>query len=244
MLGMTVRLVSSSFGMTEGEKSLPLTLVDRFHPHLRDEQQDAINSGHLRKLEEIELLEPEQLRPLALLSLLLLVIGALFFGILNYAAYTMQTHSTPGINGGRSLLLWIGINIVGYILILPIHELIHAGAFLLWGGKPYFGAKLPYALYCGAKNQLFRRNQYFVVGLAPLVVITLAGIIFTLLSPTLASFTLFATVGNVSGAAGDVWVVRRLARRPRSILVEDTEAGYRAWELTESSSQDFDKPYS
>jgi hypothetical protein len=216
---------------------LPLTLIDRFHPHLRDEQQEAINTGHIRKLDEIELLEPEQLRPLALLSLLLLVIGAIFFGFLNYAAYTLQTHSTPVIKGGEGLLLWIGINIIGYILILPIHELIHAAAFLLWGGKPYFGAKLPYALYCGAKNQLFRRNQYFVVGLAPLVVITLAGIIFTLLSPALASYTLFATVGNVSGAAGDVWVVRRLSRRPHSILVEDTEAGYRAWELDLLSSR-------
>lgn len=218
---------------------MPLTLIDRFRPQLRDEQQEAINAGHIRKLEEIELLEPEQLRPLALLSLLLLVIGALFFGLLNYVAYTVQTHSAPGIKGGGSLLLWIGINIVGYILILPIHELIHAAAFLLWGGKPYFGTKLPYALYCGAKNQLFRRNQYFVVGLAPLVVITLAGILFTLLSPALASYTLFATIGNVSGAAGDVWVVRRLLRRSRSIFVEDTEAGYRAWEITGVSPQDF-----
>ena len=217
---------------------MPLTLIDRFHPHLRDEQQEAINTGHIRKLEEIELLEPEQLRPLALLSLLMLLIGAIFFGLLNYVAYTLQAHSTPGIKGGWSLLLWILINIIGYILILPIHELIHAAAFVLWGGKPYFGAKLPYALYCGAKNQLFHRNQYFVVGLAPLVVITLAGIIFTLISPLLASYTLFATIGNISGAAGDVWVVRRLLRRPRSILVEDTQSGYRAWELVESSSLD------
>ncbi len=222
---------------------LPLTLIDRFHPHLRDEQQEAINTGHIRKLEAIELLDPEQLRPLALLSLLMLVIGAIFFGLLNYAAYTLQTHSTPGFKGGGNPLLWIGINIIGYILILPIHELIHAAAFALWGGKPYFGTKLPYALYCGAKNQLFHRNQYLVVGLAPLVVITLAGIIFTLISPALASYTLFATVGNVSGAAGDVWTVRKLLRRSRSILVEDTEAGYRAWELTDPTSQDFVKPW-
>jgi Putative zincin peptidase len=223
--------------------TLPLTLIDRFHPHLRDEQQEAINTGDIRKLEEIELLDPEQLRPLALLSLLLLVIGAIFFGFLNYAAYTLQTHSTPGFRGGGNLLLWIVINIIGYILILPIHELVHAAAFVLWGGKPYFGTKLPYALYCGAKNQLFHRNQYLVVGLAPLVVITLAGIILTLISPALASYTIFATVGNVSGAAGDVWVVRKLLRRTRSILVEDTESGYRAWELTDPSSQDFVKPW-
>ena len=205
------------------------------------EQQEAINNGHIRKLEEIELLEPEQLRPLALLSLLLLVIGAIFFGLLNYISYTQQAHSTTSINGFKGLLLWIGINIIGYILILPIHELIHAAAFVLWGGKPYFGAKLPYALYCGAKNQLFHRNQYFVVGLAPLIVITLAGMIFILISPVLAFYTLFALIGNFSGAAGDIWVVRKLLRRPRSILVEDTESGYRAWELTEPSPHDSDE---
>ena len=55
----------------------------------------------------------------------------------------------------------------------------------------------------GAKGQLFQRNQYLVVGLAPLVVITLAGISFTLASPALASYTIFATAGNISGSAGD-----------------------------------------
>ncbi len=213
----------------------PLTLIDRFHHHQRDEQQEAINNGHLRKLEEIELLEPAQMRPLALLSLLLLVIGAIFFVLLNIASYIQHTHSTPGINNLTTLLLWILINIIGYLLILPIHELIHAAAFILLGGKPYFGAKLPYALYCGARNQLFRRNQYFVVGLAPLVVINLAGIILLFLTPTISSYTLFALIGNFSGAAGDIWVVRRLLKRPPSILVEDTESGYRAWELTEPS---------
>ena len=210
-------------------KIMALTLIDRFHPRTRNGQQEAINAGHLRKLEEIELLQPEQLRPLALLSLLLLLVGGVFFGLFTFAAYTRQTHA--GIGGG-GLLLWLVINIVGYILILPLHEVIHAAAFTLWGGKPYFGAKLPYALYCGAKDQLFHRNQYLVVGLAPLVVITLAGIIFTLVSPALASYTIFATVGNISGAAGDIWSVRRLLRLPDSILVEDTEAGYRAWQLT------------
>jgi Putative zincin peptidase len=211
---------------------LPLTLIDHFQPHQRHEQQEAINNGHIRKLEEVELLEPAQLRPLALLSLLLLLIGIIFFGLLNYISYTLEAHTATPANGISNLLIWILINVIGYILILPIHELIHAAAFVLWGGKPYFGAKLPYALYCGARNQLFRRNQYLVVGLAPMVVITLAGIILILLSPVLASYTLFALIGNFSGAAGDIWTVSRLLRRSPSILVEDTESGYRAWELT------------
>jgi len=95
-------------------KPMSLTLIDRFHPRMRNEQQEAINAGHLRKLEEIELLEPEQLRPLALLSLLLLLIGGVFFGLLTFAAYTRQPHT--GITGGWGWLLWVVINIVGYIL--------------------------------------------------------------------------------------------------------------------------------
>ena len=211
---------------------MPLILIDRFHPYLRREQQAAINAGQLRKLDELALLEPEQLLPLARLSLLMLVAGSLFFGVLNISAYLLQTHVASGRITGWGLITWIVINIAGYLLILPLHELLHGAAFAFWGGKPYYGAKLPFALYCSAKNQLFRRNQYIVMGLAPLVVITLAGIIFTLLSPALAAYTIFATAGNFSGAAGDVWTVMRLLRQPGHALIEDTETGFRTWEIT------------
>jgi hypothetical protein len=210
---------------------MSLTIIDRFHPRLVREEQKAVDAGQLRKREELELLEPEQLRPLARLSLQMLAIGAVFFVVLNYAAYFWQRHTLALHFTGWGVLLWLVINVVGYFLILPIHELVHALAFILWGGKPYFGTKLPLALYCGAKNQLFHRNQYLVVGLAPLVVLTIAGVIFTLLNPVLASYTLFASLGNVSGAAGDVWTVARLLRHPKSTLVEDTAAGYRVWEV-------------
>src|SRR5712692_3677190 len=210
---------------------MSFTLIDRFQPGLRREQQAAIDAGQLRKRDELALLEPEQLRPLALLSLLMLLVGGIFFGVLNILAYFWQTHTTSGHLAGWGLIVWIAINIVSYLVILPIHEAIHGVAFAFWGGKPYYGAKLPLALYCGAKDQLFRRNQYLVVGLAPLMVITLAAIIFTLLSPALASYIIFATVGNVSGAPGDVWVGARLLRLPGTALVETRETGYRAWEI-------------
>ena len=211
---------------------MALLLVDRFQPRLRVEQQAAIDAGHVRKVEELALLEQEQLLPLARLSLQLLLAGAVFFGLLNYGAFALRYRTfNPGITGG-GLLLWLVISVVGYFLMLPLHEALHGAAFLLWGGKPYFGAKLPYALYCGAKEQLFRRNQYVVVGLAPLVVITLAGIVVTFIAPVAAAYILAMTVGNVSGAAGDIWSVARMLRRPATTLVEDTESGYRMWEVT------------
>ena len=214
---------------------MSLTLIDRFQPRLRAGQQAAIDAGQLRKVEEMALLEKEQLLPLARLSLQLLLLGAVFFGLLNYIAFVLRYHTfNPGITGG-GLLLWLVISVVGYCLMLPLHELLHGAAFLLWGGKPYFGAKLPYALYCGAKNQLFRRNQYVVVGLAPLVIITLAGIVLTFIAPVVAAYTLAVTVGNVSGASGDAWSVARMLRLPDTTLVEDTESGYRVWEVVENA---------
>ncbi len=211
---------------------MALELIDRFHPRLLREQQAMIEAGHLRKRDELELLEePQQLRRVALLSLLLLVIGGIFFIVLNIIAYATQTHTTSGNIGVVAIFFGLFINVVAYVLVLFLHEGIHGLVFAFWGGRPYFGAKLPLALFCGAKNQIFRRNQYLVVGLAPLVIITVAGIIFTLLSPTLAVYTLFGTIGNFSGAAGDLWVAQRLLGQPRDVLVEDTEAGYRVWEI-------------
>ena len=211
---------------------MSLTLIDRFHPRLRRSQQAAIEAGQLRIRDELALLEGEQLRPLALLSLLMLIIGALFFVALTIVSILARGHGLQINAGIGGILLWLLVNVIAYIVVLPLHEVVHGLAFTLWGGKPYFGTKLPLALYCGAKNQLFHRDHYLVVGLAPLVLITLAGIIFTLLAPSAASYTLFATIGNISGAAGDLMVTLRLLRQPRSILVEDTETGYRSWEIT------------
>jgi Putative zincin peptidase len=207
-----------------------MKIIDRYHPQLRREQQVAIDAGHVEKRDELALLEAEQLLPLARLSLLLLLVGGIFFAGLDLLIFVWQRHTLPTLTWGEGAL-WLGLNILGYIIILPIHEAIHGLAFAFWGGRPHFGTKLPLALYCGAKDQIFRRNQYLVVGLAPLIVITIACIVLTVFSPVLAAYTLLASAGNCSGAAGDVWVAVRLWRLPKHVLVEDTETGYRVWEV-------------
>lgn len=209
-----------------------MLVVDRYHPRLRRELQSAVDAGHIEKCSELALLEPDQLRPLAQLSLQLLVIGIMLFVVLDLVAYFWQVHVLFKGLTWASVALWLGINIIGYFIILPIHEAIHGLTILFWGGRPHFGAKLPLALFCGAKQQLFPRNQYLAIALAPLVVISIAGIILTLLAPGLATYTLFAITGNFSGAAGDLVVVRKLCHLPRKVLVEDTETGYCAWKTT------------
>lgn len=210
---------------------MSLIYRDRFHPAERRQLQTVIEAGGLQMCDELALFEPEQLRPLALLSLLLFFVGGLFFIALCVLAYTWHAGVISLKLSFWGVLAWIGINLVAYLIILPIHELLHGLVFFAFGGRPYFGARLPLALYCGARNQLFRRNAYLLVGLAPLVVITVLGIVFTCLAPVAASYILLATVGNVSGAAGDILVAWRLRHLSPHVLVEDTDTGYRAWNI-------------
>ena len=70
-----------------------------------------------------------------------------------------------------------------------------------------------------------------MAGLAPLVVITLVGMIVIAWVPGIAAYLWFALAGNISGAAGDVMAAKRLQRLPKETVVEDTETGYIAWSI-------------
>jgi len=210
---------------------MPLTVVDRFHPRRRAVLQEAVEAGRLRQIDEMALLEAEQIVPLARFSLQLLLVGGIFFIVLNLAAYIWRTGQHGASLSLGLVALWTGLNVLGYILVLPFHEFLHGVAISLLGGRPHYGAKLPFALYCGAKDQIFSSKNYRLIALAPFVVISLAGIVLTLLAPTIAPYFLFALVGNISGAAGDIWMAQRLSTLPPDTLIEDLETGYRAWEV-------------
>jgi hypothetical protein len=210
---------------------MALQVIDRFHAQWRRAQQQALDEGRIQQECELELLTPERMNRLAVWGLFLFVIGAVFFIGLNIAMYLLHTHHTSGTISGWPLIFWLVINILGSMLILGIHEFVHGLAFMLWGGKPYYGARLPFALYCSAHGQLFPRNYYIVVGLAPFVIITLLAILFTIIAPILASYGLLAWISNFSGAVGDLMAVRWLLHQPRDVLVEDTETGCRVWAM-------------
>lgn len=210
---------------------MSLLVVDRFHSSWRRQRQARADAQHLHAIETLALLEGETLRPLALLSLWLFVGSALVFAGLDLVAYYWHYQAWLAPLSFWGILVWIICNALGYCIILPIHELIHGLCILFWGGRPHFGARLPLVLYCGARAQLFRRAHYLVVALAPLCVLTLLGIVVTLLSPGFAAYLLLAFVGNFSGAAGDLLVAWRVARLPAGSLIEDTETGYTAWDI-------------
>jgi hypothetical protein len=138
-------------------------------------------------------------------------------------------------SGTLTVNLWsiLGI-ILAYILVLTLHEVVHGVFFWgITGEQPYYGLKAAYA-FAAAPGWYIPRNPYLVVGLAPLVVITLLGLlILSFLPGTLLLPWLFAMTANASGAIGDIYVVGWLLMRPSSNLVNDHGDGMKVFGLIE-----------
>lgn len=217
------------------ETTRTLRLVARFSPRaLRARHEAAIRAGQMRVIARLELLAPERIQHLARQSLTLLAGSALGFLALDTLARAVQ--HVPAPSAGASLAgvaALIGANILAYIAVLPLHEAAHAAVILSLGGRPTFGLQLPFAAYCTAPNQLFTRNGYIAVALAPLVILTAAGIILTWLAPNLALYLLLGFTGNVAGAVGDLAAVAALRRLPTDALIEDTATGFTTYATTQ-----------
>ena len=209
----------------------PARVAHCFQPRRQHLAQQALDEGKVRQLLAWDALAPERLRELASFSLTLFLAGIALFVGLNFLLYRLETSQTHGSVSWGQILLLVGTNVLAYLLVLPLHEGAHALVFALLGGRPTFGARLPLALYCGAPNQLFTRTSYLAVGLAPLVLISLAGIALIVLAPTVAPYLQLGLIGNFSGAAGDLWAARILLRQPPTALVQDTATGFEVYEL-------------
>ncbi len=212
-------------------KPLPLRVAHCFQPRRRRLAQRAVDAGQVQRLLAWDALAPEHLRELAQLSLSLLLGGIALFVGLNLLVYRLETGKTSGSVSWPLIFLLVATNLLAYILVLALHEGVHGLMFALFGGRPTFGTRLPFALYCGAPNQLFTRNAYLAVGLAPLVLISLAGIALIILAPGLAPYVQLGLIGNFSGAAGDGWAAQVLLRQPPTALVQDTATGFEIYTL-------------
>ena len=194
--------------------------------------EEAARSGRLREIARTDLLAPEALPRLAGQSLLLLLASGAAFGVLNAIARSAGQGGPllPSVSPQVRAAVIVGANVVAYVAILPIHEAIHAAVILALGGRPIFGLRLPLAAYTTAPGQLFTRDGYRVIALAPLVALTAAGVVLTWLAPNRGVLLLFGFAGNVAGAVGDLAAVSQLRGLPQSALIEDTATGFVAYE--------------
>jgi hypothetical protein len=157
-----------------------------------------------------------------------LVLLAAGYGLL-YAMVSMRPDSSlaktisVGIrSGGDAAIFIVGIIVIMAAVII-LHEATHGLFFwMLTGDKPLFGFKGVYA-YAAAPRWFIPRPQYALIGLAPLLLLTLLGLALTPILPDTFLLPVFAfMLLNASGAAGDILVVAWLFTRRRGVLARDS----------------------
>jgi hypothetical protein len=127
--------------------------------------------------------------------------------------------AVSGLNGGWQLVLAI-ILLTGLMIVL--HEAVHGIFFYAYTrSMPKFAFRGVYA-FAAAPGWYLPKAQYLVVALAPLVLLSLLGLVLMAVIPA-AGFLglLFFLVTNASGAVGDLWVAVWLLRQPRDCYAND-----------------------
>ncbi len=124
----------------------------------------------------------------------------------------------------------IGAVLLGVLLAMGLHELTHGLTMQLFGAKPKYGILWKgLMLYATSPGYAYPRNNFIVIALAPLVVISTLVIIGmwllqgTLWVPLLALCGIF----NASGAVGDMWMTMIVLRYPATAYVMDERDGLR-----------------
>ncbi|HEX2922866.1 MAG TPA: DUF3267 domain-containing protein [Chloroflexota bacterium] len=122
----------------------------------------------------------------------------------------------------------VALGVIGglTVFLVLLHESIHGLFFgLLTRERPVFGFRGPYA-YAAAPGCLILRNRYLVIGLAPLLLISLLGLALLLVAPAEAiPVVALVVIFNAAGSAGDIFVVGRLLACPGTSLVRDRGDG-------------------
>lgn len=108
------------------------------------------------------------------------------------------------------------------------HELLHGLAIRYYGGQARYGVGiahfiLPYA-YATTDHE-FDRNQFVVVLLTPLMVLTAVGVPLMLLLEW--GWLVVPLAANAAGAVADVWMTLTLLGYPAHVRLEDHEKGVR-----------------
>lgn len=121
----------------------------------------------------------------------------------------------------------LALIVLSTAIILP-HEWLHGAAIRYYGGEPRYGVGfshfiLPYAY--ATTDHRFTRNQFLIILLTPLVVMTLIGV------PVMLAFgwgwLVLPLAANAGGAVGDLWMTLTLLGYPDHVYAEDHKTGFR-----------------
>lgn len=126
--------------------------------------------------------------------------------------------------------LFFIVLLISLILYIPLHEIVHGIVLKEYTDeKLSFGWKLVYA-YCGSKEAVVDRKEYYAVALAPLLVFSVVFISLMFLNPSLSLVWYVMEIMNVSGSVGDIYVSIKLKKeKSRDILITDSGTDMSFW---------------
>jgi hypothetical protein len=161
---------------------------------------------------------------LNLIAFVLLV--ASISGLVRFSALWRPVETLQALSGSIDSITGLFAYILKLLLVIAVmvvlHEALHGLFFFIFTGeRPVFAFRWSYA-YAAAPGCFIPRGRYTVVGLAPLVILTISGLILIPFIPSVLLFQLILfTALNFAGAVGDLWVVGWLLRRSPAALVQD-----------------------
>ncbi len=180
------------------------------------------------RVERLSLDSPRTVLLLNGFGLLGIIPGLLFFLVVDRVLYALNIQPVVDIAlfSFNSLLL-VCPSLIVLVMILGVHELCHGLAFRLFGAPVRYGINLSKGvLFATADGYYFSRDAYVIIGLAPLVLITIgAGILMIFAGGSLRAAIALIGAVNIGGAIGDVWFVAVCLRYPRALLARDTGDG-------------------
>ena len=137
-----------------------------------------------------------------------------------------------GAGDGTSLDIWQAIKAFSFaewmiailflVLMLIAHELVHGMFFWLFTHeRPKFALRSGYA-FAAAPDWYLSKYPYIMVGLSPLVIISVACCVVSIFaSPLLLGYLLLVATFNAAGALGDMIVVGWIVQHKNPIYVRD-----------------------
>lgn len=182
-------------------------------------------------IRDIDFLGDEALRSrLVKLSLVIIVLGFIgeFALVLLGAAPISAERGRLPFAGDVAQVAWLILLALVVLVALPVHELIHAACFRLFGGP---GTRVTFGyqagmLYASCPGLVLERGRFCIVLAAPAVILSAA-----LLSAGSAlgfpNLGYLAFVLHLSGCAGDLLAMWEIRRERRCSRCEDTEVGVR-----------------
>jgi len=179
-------------------------------------------------LADLELTRGLTIQMTALSTLGLVIAGTVLSGL--YQAVTGHPVSfqfASGISWWTDALDILVMLFLATVFLVP-HEWLHGLAIRYYGGEAKYGVGiahfiLPYA-YATTDHE-FTRNQFIVVLMTPLVVMTAVGV------PVMLAFDwgwlIIPLAANAAGAIADLWMTMTLLAFPADVRLEDHPDGVR-----------------